>query len=372
MATSNLAPSSSRQSSPNLAPKGSAPSKGMLSTSALARQFGLSTKTIHRMKQSGRIAPSFKTCGNHNRWDANQVSLALGIERDAQLSDKKPAGIVRVSTQKQANAGSLERQANRVMAHICEVHQCEPKDVLLYREVNSSFTSRKVLNRLVKDIIAGKISHLYCEHMDRLSRVGALTRLIEFFCEEAGTEIICLDKSINKENASFDVAELIAFLGAISAKSCGKRGGLEVFRSVSSDCEIVVREYVLAGCDVQQILRHVQEAGFTSTNKRGIENKISRRILQRLVSQILMITDDDELEQSNTLNQFIEDKIKTKDGNTLSGAKIWEAYQNWCGSKCKIAISIGRVGRQLAVRFKKNKKLISGLSNYVGLSIKVG
>ena len=167
------------------------------------------------------------------------------------------------------------------------------------------------------------------------------------------------------------MSEFLAYSTILSARQNGRRGGLSVFRSLSQECETVVISLVKDGHDVMTILKIVQSQGFTSTKKLGEEKKNSRRIVDRVVRQIKLITPDDELAESNTLNQFAKERIKATAKNTLSGTDIYESYANWCESKCKIPLSIARVGRLLASKFKKEKRLVSGLSHYDGLALRV-
>jgi len=84
--------------------------------------------------------------------------------------------------------------------------------IVVYKDVASSFGNREGLNRLVDAIIEGKVKRLYCEYQDRLSRVPALTRLVEHLAKRYGVTIVCLDTEETSEDELQGADERIAGL----------------------------------------------------------------------------------------------------------------------------------------------------------------
>ena len=87
----------------------------------------------------------------------------------------------------------------------------ESEAIAVYSDVATSFGSRDGLNRLVDDIIDGKVKKIYCEYLDRLSRVPGLTHLINHLCKRYGVEVIALDLEDSEENEIYQ-KELLGFL----------------------------------------------------------------------------------------------------------------------------------------------------------------
>lgn len=51
--------------------------KGLLTSGELARELGLSLRTIQRYIADGSITPEFRTRGGHTRWDPEKVRQQL-------------------------------------------------------------------------------------------------------------------------------------------------------------------------------------------------------------------------------------------------------------------------------------------------------
>ena len=66
---------------------------------------------------------------------------------------------------------------------------------------------------MVDALIEGKIEKIYVEHADRLSRVPALTRLVEHLAKKNGATIIALDREAdNVDETKNNLLELIEFV----------------------------------------------------------------------------------------------------------------------------------------------------------------
>ena len=69
---------------------------------------------------------------------------------------------------------------------VSEREKVERGELKVYRDVASSFGERPGLNALIDDLIAGKVERIWVECADRLSRVPALTRLVEHLAKHMG------------------------------------------------------------------------------------------------------------------------------------------------------------------------------------------
>lgn len=149
--------------------------------SEAASLYGVCDQTIRNLVASGDVQ-AVRTSGGH-RW----LALASLREYFEGLSPREQedlgvgcgvAAYIRVSSEKQNAASSLERQRERLLAEVSVREGIEPSAITLYSDVASSFGSRPGLSKLVDDIIDGRVRNVYCEYLDRLSRVPGLTHLI--------------------------------------------------------------------------------------------------------------------------------------------------------------------------------------------------
>lgn len=85
----------------------------------------------------------------------------------------------RVSTRRQADAGNLERQTQRLGEY---ARAAGYEIVGVYEEIAGGLNeSRRQLRKLTKAIVAGKINIVVVEYKDRLARFGYI--YLELLCE---------------------------------------------------------------------------------------------------------------------------------------------------------------------------------------------
>ncbi len=122
-----------------------------------------------------------RTFGNHRRYAKEQLDNYMGICNEEEIiSESKineiiirhPVAYARVSTQKQDKEGNLDRQAERLEHFIITSH---PKNTSysIIKEYGSGLNPmRRGLQRLIKAVMDGKVSQIYVEFPDRLTRFG--------------------------------------------------------------------------------------------------------------------------------------------------------------------------------------------------------
>ena len=85
----------------------------MLSTGQTAKRLGISVRTIYRWEAAGRLVPISRLPSGQRRFSSRD-SDALLRSRDR---GKEPCAVyARVSSEKQAEAGNLGRQKDRLVA----------------------------------------------------------------------------------------------------------------------------------------------------------------------------------------------------------------------------------------------------------------
>ncbi len=198
---------------------------GCLAIGAVASMLGVSKKTLRRWDKAGTMKPSYRTAGNHRRYDRHTV---LAIRQHVTTPDPEPprtgystrvqpraAIYSRVSSTRQKLDGELARQQATIAAH------CEAKGYRVsgtYKDVGSGLNDgRHGLLQLLKDVARGKHDVVMVSYQDHLSRFG-LTVIKEFLASW-GVSLDIMHPTVVNDTPH---AELITDLTAILYSFMGR------------------------------------------------------------------------------------------------------------------------------------------------------
>ncbi|MBN2477390.1 MAG: recombinase family protein [Pirellulales bacterium] len=196
-------------------------SRAYVTTGNAAEYAGCSRNTIKALLASGELQ-GYQTEGGH--WRVSTPSLLSyvdGIEA-SELVEETTAhkGVViyaRVSSDKQKQAGSLTRQIERLRGEVSTREGVEGEAIPVYEDCASAFGNRDNLNRLVDAMLDGQVKRIYAEYYDRISRVPALSAMIEHLARRCGVEIICLDvEETDPTEHDAWIKELISYITVVS------------------------------------------------------------------------------------------------------------------------------------------------------------
>ena len=214
----------------------------MYTISETAKFLGVSVPTLRRWEKSGKL-PALRTVGGHRRYPEKYIDMYLKgnslknekieeeiIETPSDTTttqfdittqteiQREPVVYARVSSFKQKKEGNLQRQIDRII----ENGQLS-KDVKIISEYGSGLnTDRRGLNRLLREVEQYKISEIYIEYKDRLTRFGY--RFLERYCHYFGTKIIPISNNDIKSPAEELSEDIMALLICFSGK-LGERTG---------------------------------------------------------------------------------------------------------------------------------------------------
>ncbi len=200
----------------------------LLSISKAAAYLNISKATINRWQAKGELHPVY-TPGGHRRFLESDLRAAMGLD-SATFSDAVPRVIVyaRVSTRKQADAGNLQRQKERLVTHAVEQGY---QVVAVLTEVASGLNeNRPQLRRALRQIADGQADIILVEYQDRLARFGY--QYLDLFISAFDGRIEVLEKRDGKTPNEELVEDLIAIVTSFSARIYGQRGG-RVARQIS-------------------------------------------------------------------------------------------------------------------------------------------
>ncbi len=174
----------------------------LLTVKEAAELLGVSTKTIRRWEEEGKITAT-RTAGGHRRFD---VPSLITNRKDDSLT----VAYARVSSNDQKE--DLKRQII-VLESYCAKNGWSFEVI---QDLGSGLNYRKRgLIKLIKLICTNQVERLVITHKDRLLRFGA--ELLFTLCEIFGTEVIIINRtedSIFEEDLAQDVLEIITLFSA--------------------------------------------------------------------------------------------------------------------------------------------------------------
>ncbi len=178
-----------------------------LSIKQAADQLGVSTQTMRRWEQKGKIQPALRTQGGQRRYDIAKLSP---ISFPKRIHDRPTIAYARVSSHDQKE--DLQRQI-RMLELYCSAQGWSFEIV---KDLGSGMNYQKRgLKQLLDQITDGRIGRLVLTHKDRLLRFGA--ELIFSLCAVRGVEVVIInqgDEPSFEEELAKDVLEIITVFSA--------------------------------------------------------------------------------------------------------------------------------------------------------------
>ena len=208
--------------------------KDVYTTGEVGKFLGVSPRTVMRKDREGIL--KFRRSDTDRRIlpreDLLKYLEALGLlYRDG--DDRFDVIYARVSTGKQKDRGDLDRQVVNILDYAKEMGLTRLK---ILKEVGTGLNdNRKELARLLGYIMDKRVSRIFVNYKDRLTRFGF--RYIETVCKYNGTEIIIVSEETREKTVQEELAEdLVAIIHSFSGKLYGLR------RSAKKDIKQSIEE----------------------------------------------------------------------------------------------------------------------------------
>lgn len=189
-----------------------------LTISEAAKLKGVSTDTLRRWEEEGKLTPE-RTSGGHRRYDLSDL---LGIKADLSYTiaycrvSSHDTGEVLSDAERQERTRlqkeDLKRQ-RQVLELFCAQHGWQFEVI---EDLGSGMNySKRGLQRLIRLITSSQVERLVLTHKDRLLRFGS--ELIFSLCEHFGTEVVIINRTEDssfEEDLANDVLEIITVFSA--------------------------------------------------------------------------------------------------------------------------------------------------------------
>jgi predicted site-specific integrase-resolvase len=194
----------------------------LLTISKAAKKLGVHPNSLRNWEKRGLIKP-VRLPGGQRRYSMDELNKLL---QSGQLTDGREAAVLyaRVSTKKQADAGNLERQMERLRQYAKEngfIVRAEFADV-----ASGLNQKRRGLTNVLKLAEQGEYRRLIIEYPDRLARFsyGYIERHLKY----CGVEIIAITEKEPEDAHTELVRDLLAIVTSFSSRLYGARGGKKV------------------------------------------------------------------------------------------------------------------------------------------------
>ena len=188
----------------------------VLSTGQTEKRLGISVRTIYRWEAVGRLVPISRLPSGQRRFSSRDIDALL---RSRVRGKERCAVYARVSSEKQAEAGNLERQKDRLVAAATAKGYGVAATVA--ERASGLNEKRRGLHRLFRLAAAGEIDVVLIEFKDRLARFG-FGYIMEAFGAH-GVRVEVLDGPVAVDAAQELVADMLAIVTCFAARLYGSR-----------------------------------------------------------------------------------------------------------------------------------------------------
>jgi excisionase family DNA binding protein len=269
--------------------RGQAGNKTMATTNQLgnavsagnaAKQLGVTTVTIKAMVERGELE-GFATSGGHRRILQRSINSFLGFdESDNNEGLAKVAVYARCSSTSQRTA--LVAQIDRLSKAAEEKLGEAPK---LYSEIASAMGGgRKVLHRLIGDVIDGKVKVIVVEHLNRFARIQDTLELLNFICEKCGVKVIALDREEKLTEEAEFVDQVLSFLTCYVNKLSSKKAKAICTLKVDETTMAKLAAWKEEGLSVSAVASKAQRAKLTAVDGNGKASPLSQYKVGKLLA----------------------------------------------------------------------------------------
>lgn len=197
-----------------------------VSPSTIRKQYQVSFTSLRNWANEGKIQ-YIETPGGNRKYRYNDLVTLLGQpEKEIPVKERKVILYARVSSQKQAKDGDLQRQVDTLEAKFKE--KFPQTKYIIKKDVGSGINwKRKGFVFLLDEIHQGHISKVVISDKDRLCRFAF--ELVQYIFKQNGIEILVLNANneigeLEESNKRTELSEdLLAIVNVFVAQANGYR-----------------------------------------------------------------------------------------------------------------------------------------------------
>ena len=201
-----------------------------------AKMIGMSIQVLRKWASAGILLP-VRTLTNPRRYRVTDLRALMGEDPSPAARDTRCILYARVSTRKQPEAGTSDRQLGRLPSFAAE-----PQGTVIAalpdvaRGLNEK---RRGLRQLLSLVQEKQAAIVVVEYQDRLARFGFA--YLETFLRAVGAHIVGMERTPTDEHQEL-VHDLIAITTSFSARIYGQRGGRQAGTAMRRTLAMLARE----------------------------------------------------------------------------------------------------------------------------------
>jgi predicted site-specific integrase-resolvase len=202
--------------------------KDLIRPAEAAVLLSVHPQTLRAWDRQGKLKP-IRLPSGQRRYRKADLDALIGLPSPVRPSQKIGGIYARVSTTKQADAGNLDRQRQRLMEYAARQGY---QVVLEALDVASGLNPRrKGLRKAIQAAEQKQIQLLLVEYPDRLARFG-YEYLVDLF-RVLGVTVVVTSAQEPEDAHTELVKDLLAIVTSFSARLYGARGGRKVRDTVT-------------------------------------------------------------------------------------------------------------------------------------------
>jgi len=359
--------------------------RAYVTTGKAAQYAGLCRNSIKALLDTGELT-GFQTEGGHWRIStASLLSYVDGIEQESIVEEttehKGVAIYARVSSHNQKQAGSLTRQIERLQKEVSEREGIDANVIPVYEDCASAFGNREQLNRLVDAMLDGQVKRIYCEYLDRLSRVPALTALIEHLAKRNGVEVVCLDvEETDPTEQDAWIKELISYITVVSNRVSAAKSRKVTVKQLSE--ATLSRLFALRnqGYSLTQVTALAKKEGLRTKDGEPLSYfKVRNTIYNsKGKAHAAALGLDSVYDPQKELRKWVAENMhETPEGETtekglvprVKASEVTAAYRSHCKEQGYRPLNAGQIGSAITEVFGPRKFRTRGMVAYKRLAL---
>ena len=375
LASSTARPARSSRTVPSISCSGK-----LLTVTQAARILGIHENTLRAWSDTGYIECLVLPSG-HRRFSQAMLDRFNGIEGDMVQDDaRRPAAYTRLSSQGQNGQNkdgerSIDRQKGRLLDRIMEIEGVKEDDIRVYQDICSSFGERPSLDRLLFDVIDGKVSKIYVTVIDRLARIPGQLHSITSICKRYGVEIVEIDQEEEQSEQEIFQQELLNFILVFCNKMSARKSAQRTTKSIKPETMERVIGLRKRGLSIVQCAEILNEEGHMVVDGMGRETPINHNKLRRILASGDNLTkvygDGGKVESS--IDIFIRERVEKTgdDQHKLTVNSLYPAYQRFCEQKGYYLLPSMRIGREIIrILGRENGVVVRNKATFVGYNVR--
>jgi putative resolvase len=180
-----------------------------ISATAAAHRLGVSTRTLRRYTQGGRL-PDARGAGGRRIFRVGDLDAITSKPETG-----RAVAYARVSSRRQQAEGDLDRQVARLREH-------GGSDLAVFTDVASGLSDRRAgLRKALGECMKPGMDRLLVEHPDRLARFGV--GLIEHLLAGFGITVVYTGRPEDEPAESELVRDMLAIVTSFAGRLYGQR-----------------------------------------------------------------------------------------------------------------------------------------------------